>query len=159
MKKKSSSIVSLFKLIYLKLFRIDDTPQRIALGLGIGVLLGILPGSGPIAALFLAWVLRVNQASALLGSLFTNTWLSIVTFILSIKVGSIITKLNWQDVQRDWMLFLKNFHWLNLCKLSVLKIILPVMIGYFIVAFCIGLMVYLITIIILTWKKHEPRSS
>jgi len=113
MKKKSNSIVSLFKLIYLKLFRIDDTPQRIALGLGIGVLLGILPGSGPIAALFLAWVLRVNQASALLGSLFTNTWLSIVTFILSIKVGSIITKLNWQDVQRDWMLFLKNFHWLN----------------------------------------------
>lgn len=156
--KKGNSILRFLKLIYIKLFRINDTPQKIALGLGLGVFLGILPGTGPIAALFLAFVLRVNRASALLGSLLTNTWLSIVTFMLSIKLGSVIMKLNWQDVHQGWRLYLKNFHWLDLFNLSVLKIILPVIIGYFVVSFCIGFLVYLIAGIIISRVKHKPRA-
>lgn len=160
MKKKiKNNILRFFKLIYVTLFRINDTPQKIALGLGMGVFLGILPGTGPIAALFLASVLRVNYASALLGSLLTNTWLSIVTILLSIKVGSAIMKLSWHGVHKDWILFLADFHWSNLLKLSILKIILPVIVGYFVVAFCLGLAVYLITVVVLTRIRHEPRPS
>jgi len=137
------------KKLYIKLFKINDTPQRIAAGLGVGVFLGILPGTGPLAALFLAWLLRLNRASALLGSLFTNTWLSIVTLLLSVKVGAAILGLNWEETREAWMLFLKDFHWLDLLKLSALNIILPVVVGYLTVAFCLGLAVYLITWIIL----------
>ena len=137
------------KKLYIKLFKINDTPQRIAAGLGLGVFLGILPGTGPLAALFMAWILRLNRASALLGSLLTNTWLSIVTFLLSVKVGAAIMKVNWEETREAWMLFLKDFHWLDLLKLSALNIILPVVVGYLIVAFCLGLAVYLITWIIL----------
>jgi len=137
------------KKLYIKLFKINDTPQRIAAGLGVGVFLGILPGTGPLAALFLAWLLRLNRASALLGSLFTNTWLSIVTLLLSVKVGAAIMGLNWKEVREAWMLFLKDFHWLDLLRLSALNIILPVVVGYLTVAFCLGLAVYLITWIIL----------
>lgn len=137
------------KKLYIKLFKINDTPQRIAAGLGVGVFLGILPGTGPLAALFLAWLLRLNRASALLGSLFTNTWLSIVTLLLSVKVGAAIMGLNWKEVREAWMLFLKDFHWLDLLKLTTVKIILPVAVGYLTVAFCLGLAVYLITWIIL----------
>ena len=137
------------KKLYIKLFKINDTPQRIAAGLGVGVFLGILPGTGPLAALFMAWILRLNRASALLGSLLTNTWLSIVTFLLSVKVGAAIMKVNWEETREAWMLFLKDFHWLDLLKLSALNIILPVVVGYLIVAFCLGLAVYLITWIIL----------
>jgi len=147
-----------FGAFYQKLFRINDTPQRIALGLGLGVFSGILPGTGPIAALFLAFLLRVNRASALLGGLATNTWLSVVTFLLSVKLGSAIMKLDWQDVYWDWRLFLKDFHWSILLKLSILKIILPVMVGYFLVAFCLGLVVYLTTLIILIQIRHENKS-
>ena len=68
------------RLILAKLFNINDTPHKIALGLGLGVFAGILPGTGPIAAIFLALAFRANRASALLGSLLTNTWLSLVTF-------------------------------------------------------------------------------
>lgn len=142
----------------IKLFKINDTPLRIALGFGIGVFTGIIPGIGPIAALFLALVFRVNRVGALLGSLATNTWLSVVTFLLSIKIGSAIMQLSWQDIQRDWMLFLKNFHWLNLLKLSVLRIIFPVIVGYFVVAFCLGLLFYLITLVILSKIKRADKS-
>lgn len=147
-----------FKLFYIKLFKINDSPQRIALGLGLGVFAGIIPGTGPVAALFLAFIFRVNRASALLGSLLTNTWLSFVTFILAIKVGSAIMKLSWHDVYKDWVLFLKDFYWSSLLKLSILKIILPVIAGYFVVAFCLGLTTYLITLVILTQIRHEPRT-
>lgn len=158
MKKLKNSILGFFRLIYRKLFRINDTPQKIALGFGVGVILGILPGMGPLAALFLAFVLRVNRAAALLGSLLTNTWLSIATFLLSIKVGSAIMKLDWQSVRNDWAALLKDFRWLNLFKLSILKIILPVILGYFIVAFCLGLLAYLITRLIFIQTQNAGKS-
>lgn len=157
-KKLSNSIFRFFKFIYIKLFRIHDTPQRIALGLGMGVFLGILPITGPIAAIFLALLLRLNRASALLGSLLTNTWLSIVTFFLSIKVGSGIMKVDWQDTYKGWIQFLKNFKFINLLQLSTLKIILPVITGYLVVAFSLGVLVYLIALIIVTQIKHENKS-
>ncbi len=157
-KRWGNSILRLFKFIYLKLFRIHDTPQRIALGLGMGVFLGILPGTGPIAAIFLALLLRLNRASALLGSLLTNTWISIVTFFLSIKIGSGIMRVNWQDTQQNWIQFLKNFKVRDLLQLSTLKIIWPVIIVYLVVAFCLGVLVYLIALIIVTQIKHENKS-
>lgn len=154
---KSSNISSFLKSIYLKIFKINDTPQRIALGLGLGVSLGIIPGSGPIAALFLAWVFRINRAAALLGSLLTNTWLSVVTFLLSIKLGSAILKVDWQNVSKDWGLFLKNFHLRDLFKLSILEVILPVIVGYFTVALSLGILAYLACLLILIKIRRKPR--
>lgn len=156
MKKLKNSIIRFFKLIYVKLFRINDTPQKISLGLGLGVFLGIIPGTGPIASLFLALIFRVNRAAAVLGSLLTNTWLSIVTFILAIKLGATITKVNWQGVQNDWHLFLRDFSWASLFKLSVLKLIFPVIAGYFVIALFLGLVTYLIALIIITRTKKGP---
>ena len=123
-------ISRILNLLYAKVFQINDTPQKIALGLGLGVFSGILPGTGPLASLFLAFVFRVNRASALLGSLLTNTWLSIVTFVLAVKVGSAILRVDWRQLQQDWISNLKGLHWLGLFKASVLKIIFPVMLGY-----------------------------
>ncbi len=157
-KEIKNKISAFFKSIYTKLFEINDTPQKIALGLGLGVFLGIIPGTGPIAALFMAWILRLNQASALLGSLLTNTWLSIVTLLISIKVGSMLMGLNWQKVQQDWFLFLNQSNWLNLFKISVIKIIFPVLVGYFIVAICLGFVVYLITVVILSRIRYENQN-
>jgi len=153
------SIIKFFRLLYQKLFNINDTPQRIALGAGLGVFTGIIPGTGPVAALFLAFFFRVNRVSALLGSLMTNTWLSLVTFFLSIKIGSAIYGMDWQDVYNNWILFFKDFRWMRLFKLSIFKIILPVMLGYFIVAFCLGFLVYLTTLIVLKKFKHNEAQT
>lgn len=148
-----------FELLYIKLFKINDSPQRIALGLGLGVFSGILPGTGPLVALFLAFLLRANRASALLGSLFTNTWLSFVTFLLAIKLGSGLFGISYQQLYEDWASFLKGFNWSVLFKLSILKVILPVITGYLLIAFCLGLIVYVIALLVLSRKGSVPDSK
>jgi hypothetical protein len=52
-------------------------------------------------------------------------------------------------VRQEWFVFLKGLHWSSLFKLSILKAILPVVAGYIVVAFCFGLLAYLITLVII----------
>ncbi len=132
-----------FKAAYLKLFRINDTPQKIAIGIGLGVFFGVLPGMGPLAALFLAFILKVNRAGALLGSLLTNTWLSVPTFFVSVKIGSVMTGSNYEDIYKTWSVLIKNFTWGNLFQLSIYKIAIPVILGYVMVALFIGIAAYM----------------
>ncbi len=145
-----------FKVAYLKLFRINDTPQKIAIGIGLGVFFGVLPGMGPVAALFLAFILKVNRAGALLGSLLTNTWLSVPTFFVSVKIGSVMTGSNYADIYKTWSALIKNFTWDNLFQLSIYKIVIPVILGYVIVALFIGIAAYVTALgIIKTVKRKE----
>lgn len=144
------------KPILSEILKINDSKQRIALGFGLGVLSGIFPGTGPLVAVFLAVILRANYFSALLGSLLTNTWLSIVTFLLAIKVGAVIMMVNWHDAQKQWFIFLEHFQWSSLIKISALKLVVPVLIGYLVIAFLAGLLAYLLILIILGLKNKEP---
>ena len=150
-----SRIARFFRLIYLRLFRINDNPQKIAAGLGIGVFLGILPGTGPFAALLFAVLFRINRASALLGSILTNTWLSIPTFLLSAHVGSAVTGMRFEDLSKEWGVFVKDFHWASLLEMAAYRIIGPILIGYFIVSLCIGIAAYLITLALLTYVRYK----
>ena len=151
--KLKGIFLSIKNFLYEKLFKINDTPQRVAIGFGLGVFAGILPGTGPLAALFLAFVFRVNRASALCASLLTNTWLSLVTFLLAIKIGSAIFMISWQSLQQDWSLAIKHWHWQDLFSLPVLRIILPVATGYCVISLGLGLISYIALLIIL--KKRE----
>src|SRR3989338_6840109 len=109
MKKEKSSWISKIKeWLYQNLFKINDTPQKIALGLGLGVFAGIFPGTGPLASLFLAFICRANRASALIGSLLTNTWLSIVTFLLAIKLGALMFGIKWEEIQNNGTFLIKH---------------------------------------------------
>ena len=154
MKRKwSNGLFRFFRLVYLKLCRINDSPQRIALGFGLGVFLGILPGTGPVAAFVLAFIFRVNRASSLVGALLTNTWLSIVTLVFSIKIGSFIMGLDWQKEYAFYKELFRNIHGLDLLKLSVLKIFLPAVLGYFVVSVCLGFMAYVASLIVLHCVK------
>ena len=145
-----------FKVIYIKLFRINDTPQKIAIGLGLGVLLGTLPGTGPVAALLFAVIFRVNKAAALLGSIATNTWLIIPTFFLAGKIGAVVSGVSYETIHSEWLLFTKHFSWGVLFKLSALKIILPIFLGYLIVSFVFGVIAYLFVIITIKLSKKKP---
>lgn len=148
-------LTAFFKLLYEKLFKINDTPQKVALGMGIGVFSGILPGTGPIAALFLSVLFRVNKASALIGCLATNAWISFVTFVFAIKIGSLVTGANWQDLKAAWFNIIRNFHWQELFKASILKILIPVALGYIAIGLIAGFISYLITLLILVRMKKR----
>jgi len=152
-------IVNILRILYLKLFRINDTPQRIALGFGVGVFLGLLPSTGPLAALFLASLLRINRAGALLGSLLTNTWLSIATFFLSIKIGSSIMKVDYRQVCREWNIYIATGKWIKLFKLSSIKLIFPVILGYLIVGLTLGFFAYILSLLAIKILKDEKNKT
>jgi len=132
-----------------KLFKINDSAQKIALGVGLGVFAGLMPGTGPVAAVFLAFIFRANRAAALLGSMLTNTWLSLVTFILAIKAGSVILKMDWRQVHQKAQILVKDFAWFKFFKLSFFEVLLPVIVGYLIIGLILGALSYLITLLII----------
>lgn len=144
-----------FKFIYLKLFRINDSPQRIAIGFGLGVFLGVLPFTGPIAALGASFLFRVNRASALLGSILTNTWISIPVFLLSLRAGAFITGVKYQDLNADWSRIIKDFHLSTLFDVGVYKVLLPILAGYVAVSLMIGLATYLIALTIVKFAHRK----
>ena len=145
--------VRFLKSAYLKLFRINDTPQRIAFGFGVGVFLGVMPGAGPVAALLFAILLKINRASALIGSILTNTWLSIPVFLLSVKTGSAVTGISYKDISEGWALLLKDFNWVKLFQVSVYKIIFPIAVGYLIVSAFIGILAYTVILAVISMRK------
>jgi len=140
--------------LYDKLVKINDTPQRVAIGFGIGVFFGIVPGLGPLASLFTASLFKVNRASALVASLLTNTWISFVTFIMSVKIGSIVMGVDWQITKNEWYSVFKNFHFADLFRVSLLKTILPTIVGYVLVAAFFGFLSYLIILLVLSIRKR-----
>lgn len=144
-----TTISKIIKTVYEKVFKINDSPQKIALGLSLGVFAGIFPGTGPLAAIFLALVFKANRATALFGSVITNTWISLVTLLLAIKAGALVFGIQWQALYETWKTLLGEFKWKLLFESSVLKIILPVAIGYILIAFIFGLLTYLLTLLIL----------
>lgn len=144
---------------YNKLAKIDDTPQKIALGFGLGAFTGIMPGMGPVIAVFLAFLFRVNRAASFLGSLLTNTWISFATFILAIKLGSAIFKTDWRTEYNGWLALIRDFHFSKLSDLSILKIILPVVTGYLIIGFLFGLLVYITALIIIKIRLRRKNGN
>ncbi|MFA5144281.1 MAG: DUF2062 domain-containing protein [Candidatus Omnitrophota bacterium] len=145
----------LFKSLYFKLIKINDTPHKIAVGFGIGVFAGIMPFAGPIIAIFLAVLFKVNRAAAFLGALITNTWISVAAFFLSISIGSSIFDIDGETIKARWMTLLKDFHLASLFKASVLEIILPVVIGYIVIAIISALAAYAAAITIMKLKNRK----
>jgi uncharacterized protein len=80
------------RVVYLKIMRLSDPPEKIALGASIGVFMGILPtfGVGIVLALILAAVVRANKAAAVLGSLVMNPLTTPFFWSLSVLVGSVL---------------------------------------------------------------------
>ena len=145
--------------VFAKLFYINDSAERIALGVGLGVFCGLIPGTGPAAALFLALIFRANRVAALLGSILTNTWLSLVTFILAIKLGSVILKAHWQEVYQKAQSLTHDFGWSKFFKLSFLQVLLPVITGYIIIGLFLGLVSYFLTLLIIRRYAHGNKTT
>ncbi len=80
------------RLTYLKMLRLSDPPEKIALGAAIGVFMGIFPtfGVGTLLALLLAAMTRANKAAAVLGSLVMNPLTTPFFWTLSVLTGSVL---------------------------------------------------------------------
>lgn len=156
--QKKNKFSLFLKTIFDKIFRINDSPQRIALGLGTGVFLGVLPAAGPIASVTLATLLRFNKASALLGCLLVNTWINIVTFIFAVKIGARLTQTNWQELYNNSIALFKDFHFSSFFKLSIIKLLYPLLLGYCVIGLGLGICAYIATLLVLNVKQKKRKS-
>ncbi|MFY9402765.1 MAG: DUF2062 domain-containing protein [Candidatus Omnitrophota bacterium] len=147
------------KFIYINIIKINDSPQRIALGFGLGIFCGIFPGVGSLAALSLAFILKANRASALLASLISNTWLSLITFLFSIKIGSVILRLDWGLIYQEANSIFSSFTWKTIFKFSLIKLLLPLILGYFIISIIAGLISYFFVLLILKFIKGRLKEE
>ena len=148
------------RLLYLKAVHINDSPGKIALGVAIGVFCGIMPAMGLVVALLLAFVFKANRAAAILGSAATNAWISFVSFLLSIKLGSVILGIDWREVYRQWHSFAGNFRFRGLFEPAILKILAPLATGYLVIAALAGLGSYVVTFILVRLiRAHKNRAK
>ena len=81
------------RLQYLRFLRSDASPHKAALGLAVGVFIGIFPtfGLGALLALGLAFLFRFSKVSAVVGSAIMNPVTSPVFWGLSFTLGSWLT--------------------------------------------------------------------
>lgn len=149
-----------FKKAYDSIVLINDTPHRIAGGVALGVFLGILPGAGPVASLVLAYIFQVNRAAALAGSLLTNSWFSVFTFVLAVKIGAFLTGSGWQQIFADCKKLFDDLHWDRIFDGSTWPILKPLMFGYAAIGILAGAVTYTCARFVLAEyhrrKKHTP---
>ena len=93
------------------LLGINDSPNKIALGFGLGLFLGVLPGTGVIAAVVCSVALRVNKAASLAGALLVNTWINFVAFPLALIVGGFVFRIDPLLLKTKWLALLADFTW------------------------------------------------
>ncbi len=150
-----NKIKAFFQGIYHQIITMHDSPHHIALGFAWGVFLGILPFTGVVAAVTVAAIFKFNKAAALMGSLLTNAWLSIVTFVLAGKLGCMILGLDWEKIYQQAKDVIFHFSWSALFKTASFQILLPLFLGYAIVGALCGFVSYWVILFIL--KKNNPR--
>lgn len=92
-----------FRYLYLKLIRANDSPHKAAMGMALGVALGIFPtfGAGTILAIVLASLFKWNKASALLGSMIMNPFTTPFVWSASAFLGSFLTGYDWGKVLEE----------------------------------------------------------
>lgn len=88
------------RFVYLKIIRLNDPPERIAWGVAIGVLMGILPtfGIGALLSFGLAFVFKANKAAAVLGSMIMNPFTSPFFWGVSAALGAFIMKEDYAEM-------------------------------------------------------------
>jgi uncharacterized protein (DUF2062 family) len=133
-----------------KLLGINDSTHRIALGVGIGLFLGVFPGTGPIAALVTAFIFRVNKAAALAGALAVNTWINIVTFPLAIAIGAFASGANPAGITREWSHATDPFIGKTFIAFLFHRAILAILAGYVIIGCVLAGIGYAVTFVIIS---------
>jgi len=142
-----------FSFLKEKIFSINDTPHKIALGFGLGVFTGILPGTGPVASLVLAFLFRANRAAALAGSLLTNTWVSFVIFLVALQTGSYLTGTDWQEIYNQARELLKDFHWDAVFSSALWPAAKSLLAGYLVAGLLLGFLGYAMSLGLVLLKR------
>ncbi|MFA5776977.1 MAG: DUF2062 domain-containing protein [Parcubacteria group bacterium] len=139
-----------------RFFLIDDTPQKVAGGAALGIFLGIFPGEGVLSALFFSAIFRLNKLSATAGVLATNMWTTFLVLPVAAVVGSFLFNENYSNLINRFYQYkhLETTKEALFFSLSIFSTaLLPLLVGFFIIAGTVSVGFYFILIFILK-KRH-----
>ncbi len=129
----SRRIGRVLRYYYLRLVRIDDSPEKIAGGVALGVFLGVFPtfGLGLLLAVGLAHRLHVNRVAALLGSVIMNPFTTVPFWTLSAVVGGFIFQVDSakilgvaKDFESNWAALFGHLGLVYLAGNTVVSVVL-----------------------------------
>jgi len=101
---------------YIRLVRINDSPQKIATGLAVGVFLAIFPtfGLGIVIALALAIIFKFNKAASILGCLIMNPLTTPFFWTASSVLGAFLANRDWHRTLKMVQSFSANLSLVDL---------------------------------------------
>lgn len=142
-----------------RFFLINDTSHKVAAGAALGVFFGIAPGEGVATTLVVSTLLRFNRLAATAGVLAVNMWTTILVLPLAAATGAFL-------FGRDYSELVSQFHGINgdyfklfFSKILFFDITLPLLVGFFIVAGIIALIVYFFLLLFLLRHREIKKDA
>jgi len=152
---------------YIRLVRINDSPQKVAAGLAVGVLLGVFPtfGLGIVIALPLAIVFKFNKAASILGCLIMNPLTTPFFWTASSILGAFVANRDWHRTLKMAQSFSANFRLVDLTTPGGWALILKglgagihvYLVGNLLLALFLASLSYLIALHITTTYRERKR--
>ena len=144
---------------YLQLLRIKDTPSRVALGFALGVAAGCLPCMGvqSLIALPLAFLVRANKISSLIGVWWTNPLTFVPIYYTEYVIGTLFSSyplLNYKAFYSK-VIDLKNLD--DVANLGI-DILMPMTLGSLVMAAILGPITFFVCRYALE-KRRERRKK
>lgn len=151
-KRKKSSLQRYWHYYRLRLLRLKENPQKIARGFAVGVFVGCFPliGLQFIMAIILAFIVKGNKFTAIIGTWISNPLTYVPLFLFNFKVGKLIVNIFIPDNQME-------FNWDSLKQINDLgaQITITLLLGSSIVAIIFSFIsYYLILNLLKKGKKY-----
>lgn len=138
-----------FKKFYRKIVRINDSPQRVARGVAIGVFWGVMPTFG-LAILFsvpTAIFLRANKMASILSTFVSNPLTTPIFYASGYSIGQFILNSSGKNIP--------SFSWKIIRIENLWGISKSLLIGNAILATIMALSAYIVTLKII--QRHRRR--
>ncbi|MCK9223536.1 MAG: DUF2062 domain-containing protein [Candidatus Muirbacterium halophilum] len=161
---KYFDITRLYKYIKLKIHRHPATPENLALSIGLGAFIGVLPTFGFAIGLSIlaAFFLKLPKIPCFLGTWVANPWTTPIFYTLSWKIGNFFFKLPIHDIAKEFQRkniagIFNDFHKLSLFIKNLIILYKPLLLGGIILAIPISIFLYYFSLISL--KKLQKRKN
>ena len=148
MLKKLSRILRLLKL---KLYRIRDFPEAVAIGLAWGASVSMTPmlGLHLITCYLGTWMMRGNMVAATVGTVVGNTWTFPFIFYLDYKVGTLFFFKPLDDFNLNIVFFVDNFE----------KLFFPTLLGSIPIAIITWFITYIVSKKLLNKRFYDKQNK
>ena len=143
-------IFRIFRLFKLKIYRIRDFPESVAIGLSWGAAVSFTPllGFHLIICYLGTWLMRGNLIAATVGTIIGNPWTFPIFFYLDYKIGLVFFPDKINNYEFKVQFFINNFE----------ALFYPTLLGSLPIAFIIWFITYYTTKNLLK-KRYEKKNK